>query len=115
MKKKRADHWVEKERALRTLAAIGKPCTAEDFGRALVKQRFRMNGDHRCYNILDRLRRQGLVARSAELLEVEYPLKLRNGQTRMVRRPQRKVRWAITPRGNDRIRRLEAMRAAAGA
>lgn len=104
----RKDRWVEKGTALRTLAEIGKPCSAEDFGRALTRQRFRVNGtDNRAYNILDRLRRQGLVARSYQTKSLNYELPTRSGTVRPIRRTQACAIWSVTPKGRARIKHLE--------
>ena len=106
MARAKTDRWVDKTIALRTLADMEKPCTDEEFQKVLGKQGFRMKDDYRAYNILDRLRRQDLAVRLEDVRELEYPLKLRNGAVRTIRRRQSCSRWEITLKGRERLRWL---------
>ena len=103
---KQPDQWVEKATALKTLMEIGNPCSADDFAAALGKRKFKMGVDNRAYNILNRLSKQGLVRKIEEQKEVEYELRTRSGETRLVRRPQTHVSWAMTDKGRKRLKRL---------
>ena len=106
MARTKTDRWVDKAIALRTLAGMNKPCTDEEFQEVLGKQGFRMKDDYRAYNILDRLRRQGLTVRLDDVRELQYPLKMRNGVVRTVRRRQNCSRWDITLKGRERLKWL---------
>jgi len=95
---------VKKVIALRVLSEGSMDVS--QFGAALVALKFKVKGPRKPYNILSRLLAQGLVRREVTQEEVTYDMTVRGSQ-RPVSRGCRRVRWALTGKGKDRLKYLD--------
>lgn len=115
----KTDRWVDKAKALRILKGMNG-CSTEEYAGALRTQKFQVgdlgNKDRekrkkawkRAYQVLQRLQRQGLVARIPQgTHQVKYELRTRGGP-RIATRNHDAYTWEITLKGKARMKFLES-------